>query len=265
MLEIQNAICGYRGRHVLNGISLHVNAGEVVAVLGENGAGKTTLFKSIMGHIPLLGGNILLDGRSTANLTRREAAQCVGYVPQAHTPPFPYTVEDVVVMGRTAYISLFAAPSRKDEKLAGRALETLGISHLAPRVYTDISGGERQMVLIARALAQEPSLLLLDEPTSNLDFGNQYRILQILRSLADLGMAVLMTTHHPEHVLQCADRAVIIRSANEIINGRVEDVMTASLLSEVYHIPRAVCEAQLEVARHMYVRKNTKIECRIII
>lgn len=237
MLELKSAVCGYGRRIVVRDVSLAVAPGEVICILGPNGVGKTTLFKSILGHIELLGGQILLDGMDIRGLTRQAVARKVGYVPQAHTPPFPFTVRDVVLMGRTAYISLFSAPGRQDYRVAEEALGLVGMGHLAGQIYTEISGGERQMVLIARALAQKPELLIMDEPTANLDFGNQIRTLQQVQRLAQSGLAVVMTTHFPDHVYMCATRVAVIKSRDEVIIGEVADILTPALLSELYGLP----------------------------
>ena len=190
-LELCGVDCGYRDRTVLRGLSFTVSSSEIVCLLGPNGVGKTTLFKTVLGFLKLQGGKILADGEDVRTWSRKKYARTIGYVPQSHTPPFPFTVFDVVAMGRTAYLDAFASPSQKDLDIAEEALEALEITHLRDRIYTEISGGERQMVLIARALAQQPRLLVMDEPTSNLDFGNQMRVLAQIKRLAEKGMAAI--------------------------------------------------------------------------
>lgn len=235
-LELADLSCGYSGNAVLEHVSLRLEAGEVCCVLGPNGVGKTTLFKSVLGSLPLLGGRVLLDGQDAIELTQAQLARKIAYVPQAHTPPFPFTVLDVVEMGRTAHLGLLSAPSQNDRALALEALNTLGIAQLSDRLYTQISGGERQMVLIARALVQQADVLVMDEPTASLDYGNQVEVLSYVRQLADAGFSVLMTTHAPDHVFRCADTVLAVRGNGSYGFGPVEAVMTEELLRELYGV-----------------------------
>jgi ABC-type cobalamin/Fe3+-siderophores transport system ATPase subunit len=167
-------------------------------------------------------------------------AQKLGYVPQAHVPPFPYSVLEVVTTGRTAHLSVFSAPSAADNAMAREALDRLGIAHLADRIYTEISGGERQLVLIARALVQQPEILIMDEPTSNLDFGNQLRMLRLIRKLAAGGLSVLLTTHYPEHVLNCATKVVVLYGRERFEVGPPERMITAETLRDLYRVETEV-------------------------
>ena len=197
MLEARDLAYGFPGRTIGAGISFTVARGEALCVLGPNGGGKTTLFRTLLGLLPAHGGTVSVDGREIASLTRREMAKLVGYVPQAHAATFGFSINDIVLMGRTAHLGALAAPSEADRRVALQALQEVGIAHLAERVYTAVSGGERQLTLIARALAQQPQVLIMDEPTSSLDFGNQMRVLEKLRSLALLGIAIVFSTHDP--------------------------------------------------------------------
>lgn len=244
MLTLKNVDCGYNGNIMLKNVSLTVQPGKVVCILGANGAGKTTLFKSILGHLPILGGSMMLNGQNMTTMSAKEKAKELGYVPQEHTPPFPFSVRDVVVMGRTAHLSVFASPKKEDMMIAQEALITAGVGHLMDRTYTEISGGERQLVLIARALAQNPSVLIMDEPTSNLDFGNQSRTVQQVRKLADGGLGIVMTTHFPDHVFQCADMVAVIKNSHEILVGDVNEVMNESVLGELYQMQLRVVQIE---------------------
>ncbi len=235
-LDICNAVCGYGSSVIVDNVSMSFSTGQIVCLLGPNGVGKTTLFKSILGIIQLLGGSILLDGTNVDTLSPKYKAQIIGYVPQAHTPPFPFKVLDVVVMGRTAHLGMFASPSKKDMAIAQSVLDDLKISHLKNKIYTEISGGERQLVLIARALALQPNLLIMDEPTSNLDFGNQVRVLSEIQKLSQKGLGVLMTSHFPDHAFLCATDVVLLNRNSNLITGRVNDVVTENNLRTAYGI-----------------------------
>ncbi|MEC0181969.1 ABC transporter ATP-binding protein [Paenibacillus peoriae] len=236
-LELRKLSCGYGDRVVVQNVSVSVQAGEVFCLLGPNGVGKTTLFKTILGFLKPAGGQVLLDGEDVRSFSKRRFAMLVGYVPQAHTPPFPFRVLDVVTMGRTARLGAFASPSRRDTILAEQALDRLGVGFLRDRIYTEISGGERQMVLIARALAQEPRFLMMDEPTSNLDFGNQVKVLQCISSLSkENGLGIIMTTHVPDHVFQLDGQVALLQRNNRYLQGEAREIITAENMMDTYGI-----------------------------
>jgi iron complex transport system ATP-binding protein len=228
---------GYRDRTVGRGLDVSLRQGEVLALLGPNGSGKTTLLKTLLGILAPLAGAALIDERPIASYSAPERARRIAYVPQSHVPTFGFTVETVVLMGRTAHGNLFSAPSGADRLVAARALERFGITALATRPYTMISGGERQLVLLARALAQEPRFIVLDEPTASLDFGNQGKVMREMRALAGAGHGVLFTTHDPNHALRAADRAFLIRDGQRLAEGGVRDVLTRAQLESLYGSP----------------------------
>jgi iron complex transport system ATP-binding protein len=242
MLSADNLAFGYHGKPVGSGVSLDIRLGEVLCLLGPNGGGKTTLMKTLLGLLPPLAGAVRLDGEDMAAWSRRRLARAIGYVPQAHAAFFPFAVSDIVLMGRSAHLGLFAAPSRHDRAVAARALDTLAIGHLHDRVYTEISGGERQLVLIARALAQEPRILIMDEPTASLDFGNQLRVLGRIAGLAASGMAVLFSTHDPDHVFLCGDRVALLHGGYMEAVGVPEAVITPAALKRLYGVDVQVVE-----------------------
>lgn len=235
-LELKNLSCGYGSRRVINSISLSISTGEVIGLLGANGCGKTTLIKTILGLLPAQAGEVRLDGSNIKSWSSAQIARVIGYIPQMHTPPFPFEVLDVVLMGRTAHIKPFAAPSKKDVKIAEQALEMLNISYLRDRIYTQISGGERQLVLIARALAQEPKILIMDEPTASLDFGNQIKVLSHVKQLAALDIAVLMSCHFPEHAFIYSNRAVLLNEGRILHSGTPGEAITAERLKILYGV-----------------------------
>jgi len=236
-IAAQNLSIGYPGRLVGEHLSIRVEEGEVLALLGPNGGGKTTLLKTLLGLLPPRAGGVSLAGKDLHNVSYRERARLIGYVPQVHTGTFAFTVEAVVLMGRTAHGSLFARPSAHDYDVTRRVLERLGIAALAARPYTEISGGERQLVLLARALAQEPRFIVLDEPTASLDFGNQGKVMREIRALAESGLGVMFTTHDPNHALRAADRAYLLRAGECLADGAVADVLTGERLEALYGAP----------------------------
>jgi len=235
-LVCKNMTCGYGQTPILKNISFALRQGEIVCILGPNGIGKTTIFRSVLGFLKLLDGEILLDGKPKESFTPKEFSRCVGYVPQGHEPPFPFTVPDVVVMGRAAHLKRFEAPGLNDYRLVYKVLEMLSISYLREKIYTQISGGERQMVLIARALAQDPKLLVMDEPTANLDFGNQIHVLECIKGLSRTGLGVLMTTHNPDHAFLCCDRVILLTKNKEVLEGPVDEIVTEENLRRAYGV-----------------------------
>ena len=235
-LQVDNLIFGYGEKIVGAGVSFALEAGEVLCLLGPNGAGKTTLFKTILKLVAPLGGVISADGETIGKWSRRRLARLFGYVPQAQLGFFPFTIREVVLMGRTAHIGVFTTPSSRDAEVAERMLYLLGIGHLADRTYTEVSGGERQLTLIARALAQEPKVLVMDEPTASLDFGNQIRVLSEIKTLASHGIAVILSTHDPDQAFLCAQRVAILHQGRLAHIGPPEDVITPSILRAVYGV-----------------------------
>lgn len=243
-LEVNDAVCGYRLKTIVNGISFDVSSGEILCLLGPNGVGKTTLFKTILGFLHLKGGSITVDGEDISKWSRKRFAQAIGYVPQAHTPPFPFTAESVVTMGRTAHLGTFSTPSAEDQRIALEAMRALEIEYLKDQIYTEISGGERQMVLIARALTQQPQILVMDEPTSSLDFGNQIRVLRQIKKLAESGLGVVMTSHFPDHAFLCSSKVALMwRGGFDI--GTPEEIVTEDNLNKVYGVGVKVTQTSL--------------------
>jgi iron complex transport system ATP-binding protein len=244
-LEARGLAYGYAGHVVGQGADLGLSTGEIVCILGPNGGGKTTLFRTLLGLIPPLGGRVLLDGAGLHSRPRAEVARRLGYVPQAHIGYFPFTVEDIVLMGRTAHLSPFAVPSRADREHASAAIERVGLAHLAGAEYTRISGGERQLALIARALAQATPLLVMDEPTASLDFGNQVRVLETVTRLATEGIGVLLSTHDPDQVFLCADRVALVHHGKVTDIGPPESGLSGEVLRDLYGIDVEVSTMQV--------------------
>lgn len=234
MLEVRDVSCSYGKKKVVHNISFCVDPGEFVCILGPNGSGKTTLLKSILGLLKPSSGRILMEDKNIHLMPSIELAKVMGYIPQAHTPPFPFTVLDVVLMGRTAYLPRLAQPGKNDERIALEALEELNITHLRNKKYTMISGGERQLVIIARALAQQPKMLIMDEPTASLDFGNQHTVLEHMRQLAQKGISILMVTHNPDHALLCANKVVLMKKGRLLRIGSPEETIVEDSMKLIY-------------------------------
>ncbi len=233
---VRDLRCGYQQHAITPALSFSVQSGEVLCILGPNGVGKSTLFKSMLGLIPRLQGSIEINGQPIDGWSRKKLARQLGYVPQAHDTPFPFTAREMVAMGRTAHLGTFAFPGQKDLLLVEKALQRLNIAHLAERRFPELSGGEKQMVLIARALAQAPALLAMDEPTASLDFGNQVAVLRQVRQLAEEGLSVIMITHAPEHAFWCASKVLLLRRNQPALFGNVADIVTEENLRQAYGV-----------------------------
>ncbi len=253
-LTLENLSCGYGARTVLKGLTFTVGSGDFFFLLGPNGAGKTTLLKTLLRFLKPKAGRILLDGQDVSRYSARQFASRIAYVPQAHTPPFPYSVLDMVAMGRTSRQGFLGAPSRLDIAIAEEALATLSIAHLKNAACTEISGGERQLALIARALAQQPDFLIMDEPTSNLDFGNQIAVLGHAARLAKEGrIGIVMTTHDPNHALFHASAVLAIGPEGRVSLGAPEQVVTEDYLRDTYGINPHPVQTGLEDGRKVQV------------
>jgi iron complex transport system ATP-binding protein len=236
LLEAKNLSCGYKKKAIIQNVSFTLSRGEVLCLFGPNGVGKTTFFKTLMGFLKSMDGEILIKQQNMEQMNRATIAKNMAYVPQAHQMAFAFRVIDVVVLGRLAHMVNRKNPSELDYNKAWEALDRLAIRHLGERLYTQISGGERQMVLIARALAQDASILVMDEPTSNLDYGNQIKVMEQIHRLKEQKYAVIMTTHSPDQVLLCGDQVMIFHSGNLMKIGAPTDIMTPQLIKEIYDV-----------------------------
>lgn len=249
MLQVRDLQSGYDSKVVVRGANFGIGRGEVVCVLGSNGCGKTTILKSLLGFLKPFSGVVTIDGQDVLAMNERERAMRMAYIPQAHTPPFPFTVADVVILGRTPYINRagFSIVSAEDRRIAYHSMALLGIEALAKEVYTELSGGQRQLVLIARALAQQPDLLVMDEPTASLDYGNQYLVLSSVRDLAeDENMGVMMVTHDPVHAIFAADRVLVMEDGVISRDGDPCEVITTECLRDVYRTDVRVMDVEIE-------------------
>ncbi len=240
LIEVRGAGFSFGEQAVFGGLDLEVYAGEVLTILGPNGCGKSTLLRCLGGALALTQGTVRLENVDLSTLDVRARARKIALLFQDHTASFPYPVLDVVSMGRTPYLSAFGAPSAHDIAIAEEALEQVGMSHLKKRAYTELSGGERQLVLLARTLAQQPAVILLDEPTAHLDFKNQVRSLQQIGALAERGVTMVMTTHDPNQAFLFPGRAALMRPGGSLAVGPPPQVITDESLSAAYGIGVAV-------------------------
>ncbi len=242
-LELRNVSCGYAGfPPVLENVNFSVESGEVCCLLGPNGVGKSTLFKTVLQITKPLSGSILVDGASTARWPAKKLAGVMGYVSQFHVPPFPYKVKDVVLLGRLGNTGYLGQPGAYDYEIAEAAMADMGISHLRNQAYTDISGGERQLVMIARVLAQEPKFLVLDEPASNLDYGNMIRVINKIRALKDKGYGIVMTTHSPDQAFMCESNVALLQRGRPLLFGSAAEVITEKNMRDAYGVNVKIIE-----------------------
>jgi iron complex transport system ATP-binding protein len=234
-IEVAHLSYGYpRQSILLRDISFTVRAGETLCLLGPNGSGKTTLLLCLLAIHQLASGSVSIGTSNIHHMSRKELARKIAYVPQSIATAFPFSVFDMVLMGRTPHLRGFSVASAEDEELAGCALERLGIARLKDRAFNEISGGEQQLVFIARALCQEARVMIMDEPTASLDYGNQIRILQIINELRDSGYAIIVTTHNPDHALLAATHAAIMKDGSIISYGSPDEIITSQNLSDLY-------------------------------
>ncbi|MGP1442191.1 MAG: ABC transporter ATP-binding protein [Anaerovoracaceae bacterium] len=233
-LEIKSLSFGYdNSRKILKDISFSCSGSQIMCILGTNGTGKSTLLKCITGE-ERAEGTVLIDGKSLSSYNSGNLAKKIAYIPQMTVPTFPFKVLDVVLMGRTVHMGYFSVPNRNDESLAVENLEFLGIAHLKEKSFTGISGGERQLVMIAAAMTQEPELMILDEPTAHLDFGNAHRFLELMFRLKDKGVGVLMTTHFPDHALFLKCHTIMLKNGYIVNEGMATDVITDETMTQLY-------------------------------
>jgi len=233
-IEVINLSFSYDDRLVLNDINFIAGDNQLLSVLGPNGVGKSTLFRCMLGLLKGYQGQILIDGKDLRDMNIKASAKLLAYIPQSHYPSFNFSVFDMVLMGTTVQVSAFSGPGKKQVKLVDQALERLGISHLKNRGYTQISGGERQLVLMARALVQEAKILILDEPTANLDYGNQVRVLTQIQALTKEGYTIIQSTHNPDQTFLFSDTVMAMKEGRIVAYGKPSDIFTEDLIQNLY-------------------------------
>lgn len=245
IFEVKNGCFGYgKGKEILHDISFELTEGKVLSVLGPNGVGKTTLLRCMMGLLTWRSGGTFLNGVNIKNMKERELWQTIAYVPQAKGVAFAYTLEEMVLMGRSAYIGSLRQPSKEDLDVARDAMNILGIYHLKDKYCNEVSGGELQMALIARALCANPSMLVLDEPESNLDFRNQLIILEAIQNLSEeKGISCIFNTHYPVHALKVSHQSLILSRDGKVRVGKTGDVINSECMREVFGVDVHINEA----------------------
>ena len=243
MIRVSDLSFAYGSRQILRDVTFSVNKGDFLAVLGPNGVGKSTLFRCILGILKGYSGLITVNGRDIREMSRREMAACMSYIPQNHGTAFAYSVLDTVLMGTTHEVGTFSSPKASQVRLAKDALEQVGIADLAERKFTQLSGGEQQLVMIARALSQQAELLMMDEPTASLDYGNREKFLTLLKALTHSGYTVILSTHDPQHALSYSSSVLAMHEGTVEACGNTADVLTADLLRKLYGIPAVIVDS----------------------
>ena len=260
LFEVKDISFSYNDDEIFSDISFSIDKGDVLCILGPNGTGKTTLIKCLNGLHDISSGEILINGKNIKKLSFKEISKHVGYIPQSHVPSFPFKVLDVVLMGRAPYLNLTDSPKDEDVKIALDSLKILGIEYLKDKEYTNLSGGERQLVFLARVLCQKPDILILDEPTSHLDFGNQIKLLEIIDNLAKSGLSIIMSSHFPDHAFLSSTKVAIMKNKKFIDFGSPNNVVTEENLKKAYSIDVKLIELDDNRKVCVPMKTNLKLE-----
>lgn len=252
LIEIKNASFGYTEQAIFEKINVKINEGEILCVIGPNGCGKTTLLDCILGIKKLRNGKIWMSGKDINTFKAHEIAKQIAYVPQSHEKTFPYTVLEIVLMGRAAHLNVFSTPTKEDVKIAEDCLEIVGLADLRHRPYTKLSGGEGQLVMIARALVQKAPVVIMDEPTAHLDFKNEMIVLETIVSLVkNTGLSVIMATHFPNHAFYFENNNLhtniaLMNNRNFAHEGTPSVVMNEENIKSLYNIDAKVVSYQMD-------------------
>lgn len=246
MIRTEKLSFAYDKELILDHVDFEAQAGQLVVVLGRNGAGKSTFFKCILGFLNRYTGNVFLEGKDSRTLSRREMTKIAAYIPQTEIPVYNYPVFDTVLMGTTGTLSPLQSPGAEQIATARQAVKSMGIEDLAERGINDISGGERQLALLARAIAQQAHLLIMDEPTANLDYGNQHLVMQTIKEMVGNGYTVLLSTHNPEHALLYATHVLALKDRKVYASGPADKVITEELLGDLYGMKVRIAETRID-------------------
>lgn len=247
MIEVRNLSFKYADDLILDNINLSIQRGDVLAILGENGSGKSTLLKLILSFLEPLKGEVLIDNKNVNSYEKKDLAKKIAYVPQSSTLPFSYTVLEVVLMARISYQSIFSTYSNKDKEIAIEALKHLEIENLKEKVFSDLSGGQKQLVLIARALAQKAEILIMDEPSSSLDYSNELMLLNQIKKLAKKGFTVIQATHNPNHAFFVSSKTLLIKDKKVFAFGKSSEILTQNNINSLYDIEVELYESSEKI------------------
>jgi iron complex transport system ATP-binding protein len=242
-INVNNLSFAYKEQKVLDDISFTIDSGEFLCVLGQNGAGKSTLFKLLLGFLKKQSGEILIEGKKLEDYNRKELAREIAYIPQYSSNAFSYSVFDTVLMGTTCRIDSLGSPKKHEKRIAQEALKKFGIEHLSQKLTSSISGGERQLVILARAYAQGSHILILDEPTANLDYGNQFKVMKTISELKASGYSIILSTHNPEQALWFSDKVMLLNDNKILAHGETSEIMNPENLKKIYDIPIELIES----------------------
>ena len=248
-LRVDNLHFSYGDHSVLKGVSFEIPDQGFVSLLGPNGAGKSTLFRCMLGLLSAQQGSVTIHGRNIADMAPVELSRTVAYIPQSHNPVYNFSVFDMVLMGTTSQLPRYAVPGKAQYQLAQEAMERMGIAHLRDRGCVNISGGERQLALIARAMVQQAKILVMDEPSANLDYGNKTRVMQTVKRLSREGYTVIQSTHDPDQAYLYSDQILALYQGSVIADGLPRDVVTGELISKLYGVDVEVCGMRQDKVR----------------
>lgn len=246
MIHVDNLSCGYKNKKILKNVSFQGESGDIICILGPNGSGKSTLIKTIVGLLEPIEGKVCIEGENIKDWSFNRRSKNISYIPQTFSSTFQYTGLDIVLMGRTSYLGFGSSPTEEDEKIALDAMKMLNILELKDKIYSKMSGGERQLVKIAQAIAQQAKIIVMDEPTNNLDFANQVIMLNYLKECAEKGMIVIMATHFPEQVLSYGTKTLLVKDGTVKVVEKPRENLKDKDLRDLYGIDVRIVELSIE-------------------
>ena len=259
-INVEDLSFSYGTQKVLKSVSFGAEYGEFLSVLGPNGVGKSTLFRCMLGHLTPSGGRTLVDGQDISGMSAAELSKRIAYIPQSHSPVFNYSALDIVLMGTAAQLGKFSSPGKEQIDQAVEIMDRLGIADLQSRGYSSISGGERQLVLIARAMAQQAKILIMDEPSASLDFGNRIRVMETVKGLTAQGYCVIQSTHDPNQAYQHSDRILAMYDGRVLAWGSPAETLRDDVMSKLYGVDVEVCSLRNDTVRVCIPKGNKNVK-----